>query len=225
MKKEVKDPAIELYLHTAWREAKQVISKMPPNTEKIKKGKSMYYASSPSEESVKHYWKKLLLILSGIFIWLSIFHGMSELLYKILPDVFVNELEHWGRKENESNMIYIISGVFSLACFYMMYMGYKYYQKGHFGEGLPIPGQHISRTVDRDELICNLEKKFNLLDKIDKMMDDGEYSTHELIEIKNQLSAVIELKETKEDQNKNLKENKREESKNNQVDYDIKDNL
>ncbi|MDP2754575.1 MAG: hypothetical protein Q8P40_09335, partial [Nitrospirota bacterium] len=32
VRKEANDPAIEKYLHKAWREAQQVISKMPPNT-------------------------------------------------------------------------------------------------------------------------------------------------------------------------------------------------
>ncbi len=194
--KELGDESIRPYLYKAWREAKHIIRKMPANKERNKKGKRIYYA--PLLKSVKHYWKKLLLILLGIFIWLSMFHGISKLLYKILPDVFVNELAHWGRKENESNMIYTISGAFSLACFYMMYMGYKYYQKGHFGEGLPIPGRHISRTVDRDELIYKLEKKLNLLDKLNKLSENSECDEEDLEDIKHQLSEVIKLKETKE---------------------------
>lgn len=151
-----------------------------------------------SLKSIKHYGKKLVSIFLGSFIWLSMFYGMSELLYKIFPDVFVDLLEHWGRKEldTERNMIYIISGVFSSVCFYSMYMGYKYYQKGYWGHGLTILGRHVLMTFDRDELIYKLEKKLNLVEELNKLRDNSEYD--ELEDIKHQLSVVMKLKETKE---------------------------
>ena len=194
---EVGDEGIRPYLHKAWREAKQVISKMPPNKEKTKTAKIL--CPAPSLKITKHYVRNAFLIVLGGFIWLSMFIGMNELFYKILPDVFVNVLEHWGRKDldSERNIIYIISGAFSLICLYMIYMGYKYYQKGYWGAGLPIPGKRVLTSIDRDELICKLEKKLNLSNNLGKLIEDSEYHEEDLGNMKHQLSEVIRISETK----------------------------
>ena len=128
------------------------------------------------------------------------FIGMIELFYIILPDIFKDVFEHWGRKEldTERNMIYIIAGVFSSLCFYSMYMGYKYYQKGYWGNKFLICGRHVLMTFDRDELIYKLEKKLNLLDKLNKLSENSEYDEEDLRDMQHQLSEVIKLKKTKE---------------------------
>jgi hypothetical protein len=195
--KEVGDEGIRPYLYKAWREAKQVIDKMPPTREEIETAKIICPTSSL--KIIKQYLKKLLLMFLGTFIWLSMFIGMIELFYKILPNIFIDVFEHLGRKEldTENNMIYIISGIFSSLCFYSIYMGYKYYQKGYWGQGLPIPGKRVLSAFDRDELICKLEKKLNLSDKLDKIIEDSEYHEEDLENMKHQLSEVIKLSETK----------------------------
>lgn len=198
MVKEIGDESIRPYLHKAWREANHKIHKRPTNKERNKEGKKIYYAVSL--RMFKYYGKKVIFIFLGIFIWLSVFNGMIELLYKILPYVLINVFEHWGRKEldTERNMIYIIAGVFSSICFYSMYMGYKYYQKGYWGDRFLILGRHVLMTFDRDELIYKLEKKLNLLDKLNELSENSEYDEEDLEDIQHQLSEVIKLKETKE---------------------------
>lgn len=150
------------------------------------------------KDSTKHDINTVLLIAFSIFICVSLLIGMSELFFKILPDFVIDFLEHLGEQGNETGMVYGISMVLSLLCFYFMYMGYKQYREGFWGEGLP--GKRILEPIDRDKLICKLEKKFNLLKEINKIIentDNEHYSDEldELVKIKEQLSAIIDFRE------------------------------
>ena len=146
---------------------------------------------------MKHKGKKVLLIAFNIFVWFSLSYGMSEILYKILPDFVINLLEHFGTREPETNMIIVIPAVLSLACLHLMYLGYQCYKYGIGGFlTLEIEGflpRYTQKFIDRDSLIYFLERKLQLTEKLNQLKEkeDNDLCEKKLTELKEVLKLYI----------------------------------